>query len=552
MMKHLRLFLMVAALLAFVSPAFAQEVTRERQLAEADALFAGYDFAEALRIYHTLLPGADSAQAVALGAQIMRCENGLNLLKFATEPELISLRVVPLNDFYLNYAHLPNRTWIPFPNDFVPEGQHPFCNALQFDRQRGEVVYSCPDSAGRWNLWTSHLQGDTIWTLPQPLGDAFTSAGDEIYPILSPDGRQLCFSSNGMAGMGGYDLFICNRKPDGSWDAPQNVGFPYSSTADDFLFSPTPDGLFSIFASTRDCPAGSIRLYAVRREHAPVRESVETPAEALRIAAFEKRPEPEPTPVTPDPQPVVGDNEMMTRYFRAVDSLGVLQKQVAELTRELAELREDLREEEDPARKAEITRRIGEKEAAQLVAQAAQSRQMRTVRRHESGFLELGLVPPPILQAKPEPEPEVATLPAESLYYNFRRMEYGLLGDLAIEMPAVELEEPAFDYTFKIGTEAVFAPENKRPEGLIYQIQICSTAGRISKARLKGMSPCFEFKNNGKYVYFVGAFRHYDEAVAALPKVKARGWSTAFITARMDGKALTIKNARAIEAKTKN
>ena len=50
MMKHLRLFLMVAALLAFVSPAFAQEVTRERQLAEADALFAGYDFAEGLRI----------------------------------------------------------------------------------------------------------------------------------------------------------------------------------------------------------------------------------------------------------------------------------------------------------------------------------------------------------------------------------------------------------------------------------------------------------------------------------------------------------------------
>ena len=551
-MKHLRLFLMVATSLALASPAFAQEVTRERQLAEADALFAGYDFAEALQLYHTLLAGADSAQAVALGAQIMRCENGLNLLKFATEPELVSSLVVPLNDFYLNYGHLPNRTWIPFPNDFVPEGQHPFCNALQFDRQRGEVVYSCPDSAGRWNLWTSHLQGDTIWTLPQPLGEAFTSAGDEIYPILSADGQQLCFSSNGMAGMGGYDLFICNRKPDGTWDAPQNVGFPYSSVADDFLFSYTPDGLFSVFASTRDCPAGSIRLYAVRRERAPIRESVESTAEARRIAAFEKRPVPEQPQVAPEPRPTVGGNEMTVRYFQAVDSLNVLQKKVAALTRELAELREDLREEEDPARKAEITRLIGEKEAAQLVAQAEQSRQMRTVRRQESAFLALGQVPPPILQAKPEPETEVSNQPTEQLYYNFRKREYGLIGDLPMEMPVVEIEEPAFDYTFKIGTEAVFAPENKRPDGLIYQIQICSTAGRIGKARLKGMSPCFEFKNNGKYVYFVGAFRRYDEAVAALPKVKARGWSTAFITARMDGKALTIKNARAIEAKKKN
>ena len=550
-MKHLRLFLMVAVLLACAPTAFGQEVSRERQLAEADALFAGYDFAEALRIYHTLLPGADSAQSVALGEQIMRCENGLNLLRFATEPELASSLVVPLYDFYLRYAHLPDHTWIPFPNDFVPEGQHPFCNALQFDRERGEIVFSRPDSTGRWNLWTSHLQGDTIWTLPQPLGDAFTSAGDEIYPVISADGRQLCFSSNGMAGMGGYDLFVCNRQGDGSWGAPQNVGFPYSSVADDFLFSNTPDGRFSVFASTRDCPAGSIRLYAVRRQRDPVRKSVESVAEARRIAAFEKRPEPEVREVAPETPVAAGGNEMTTRYFRAVDSLGSLQKQVASLTRELAELREDFLEEGDPARKGEIARTIADKEQSQLAAQAAQSRQMMAVRRMESAFLALGQVPPPILQAKPEPEKETPAPPLESSYYSFRKMEYGLIGDLAIEMPVVEIEEPPFDYTFKIGTEAVFAPENKRPEGLIYQIQICSTAGRIGKARLKGMSPCFEFRNNGKYVYFVGAFRRYDEAAEALPKVKARGWSTAFITARLDGKALTIKNARALEAKNR-
>ena len=549
-MKHLRLFLMVAASLAIAFPAFSQEISRERQQAEADSLFAGYDFAEALQIYHTLLPGADSAQAVALGAQIMRCENGLNLLKFATEPELVASLVVPLNDFYLRYGHMRNRTWIPIPNDFVAEGLHPFCNALQFDRELREVVYSSPDSTGRWNLWTSRLQGDTLWSLPRPLGEAFTSAGDEIFPVISADGQQLYFSSNGMAGMGGYDLFVCNRLSDDSWSAPQNVGFPYSSVADDFVFSNTPDGNFSVFASTRDCPAGNIRLYAVRRERAPVRESVETVEEAWRIAAFVKRPEPEPGDPAPE-EPAAGDNEMTVRYYRAVDSLGTLEKKVAALTQELAELREDFREESDPARKAELSRTISEKELSQLAAQAAQSRQMMTVRRMESGFLSLGLVPPPILQAKPEPEIETTVETLLPARYSFTRREYGLIGDLAIEMPVVEVEEPPFDYTFKIGTEAVFAPENKRPDGLIYQIQICSTPGKLATARLKGMSPCFEFKNNGKYVYFVGAFRHYNEAAAALPKVKARGWQSAFITARLDGKALTIKNARALEAKNK-
>ena len=550
-MKHLRLFLMFAASLAVAFPAFSQEISRERRLAEADSLFAGYDFTESLQIYHTLLPDADSAQAVALGAQIMRCENGLNLLKFATEPELVASLVVPLNDFYLRYSHLPDQTWIPIPNDFVAQGLHPFCNALQFDRELREVVYSSPDSTGRWNLWTSRLQGDTLWSLPRPLGEAFTSAGDEIFPVISADGRQLYFSSNGMAGMGGYDLFVCNRQADGSWSAPQNVGFPYSSVADDFVFSNTPDGNFSIFASTRDCPAGSIRLYAVRRERAPVRESVESVEEARRIAAFVRRPEPEQPAPTPEEPATPGDNEMTVRYYRAVDSLGTLEKKVAALTQELTGLREEFRDEGDPIRKAELSRTISGKELSQLAAQTAQSRQMMTVRRMESGFLSLGLVPPPILQAKPEPEeePDLETVVPAS--YSFARREYGLIGDLAIEMPVVEVEEPPFDYTFKIGTEAVFAPENKRPDGLIYQIQICSAPNKLANARLKGMSPCFEFKNNGKYVYFVGAFRHYNEAAAALPKVKARGWQSAYITARLDGKALTIKNARALEAKNK-
>ena len=53
-MKHLRLFLMVAVLLAPLSEAGAQEVSREALRAEADASYAGYDFAAALEGYHRL------------------------------------------------------------------------------------------------------------------------------------------------------------------------------------------------------------------------------------------------------------------------------------------------------------------------------------------------------------------------------------------------------------------------------------------------------------------------------------------------------------------
>ena len=117
-MKHLRLFLVIAMALAPLAGVLAQEIpSREAMRAEADASLAGYDFAAALEAYHRLLPEADSAEAVTLGAQIMCCENGLNLLKFATEPELVASQVVPITDFYLRYGHLADRTWIPFPSD---------------------------------------------------------------------------------------------------------------------------------------------------------------------------------------------------------------------------------------------------------------------------------------------------------------------------------------------------------------------------------------------------------------------------------------------------
>ena len=552
-MKHLRFCRMIALLLAACLSARAQEVPRAVLLAEADALYAEYDFAEALQRYHALLPGADSAQARTLGEKILLCENGLNLLRLATDPEPVAEKVVPIEDFFLYYSHLSDECWIPFPNDFVPEGQHPLYRAIRFERSRGEVVFSALDSTGGWHLRSSRLQGDTLWTQPGPLGEAFHSNGDEIYPLVSRDGKRLYFSSNALAGMGGYDLFVCERKGDGSWGEPKNLGFPYSSTADDLLFSTTSDGRLSLFASTRDCPPGSIRIYVVRHETTPVRQAVTSAAQARRRAALEKKPEPASSaePVA-EPAAQPRGNDMQQRYFRAVDSLETLERRLDTLTRELDRLREALRRDTLPLNRLQYTWEISEKEQQLLSLQAEHGDQTRFIRRMESGFFALGQVPPPIFKARPEPKPEPAAAPEEKLRYEFRKMRYGLLGDLPVEMPPIE-EEP-FDYTFRIGDVALFAPDNRRPDGLVYQIQLCATASKLPETRLKGLSPCFEFpQQGGKYIYAVGAFRHYGEAAAALKKVKALGWTSAFITAHDDGKAVSIKNARALESKqTKN
>ena len=83
------------------------------------------------------------------------------------------------------------------------------------------------------------------------------------------------FSSRELYGLGGADLYRCRRIPGSPFvGEPENLGFPYSSPADDYLLLNTPDGDYTIFASNRGCGADSVYLYALVREAVPVRSAV--------------------------------------------------------------------------------------------------------------------------------------------------------------------------------------------------------------------------------------------------------------------------------------
>jgi hypothetical protein len=115
-----------------------------------------------------------------------------------------------------------------------------------------------------------------------------TSVADEIYPMLSPDGSKMYFSSAGLYGVGGYDIYVSDwDKETGDWSVPVNMGFPYSSPADDFLFISTDDGKYSVFASNRDCSKDSVWVYVLEYDDMPVRRPMTDPAELLAIASLD-------------------------------------------------------------------------------------------------------------------------------------------------------------------------------------------------------------------------------------------------------------------------
>ena len=75
-------------------------------------------------------------------------------------------------------------------------------------------------------------------------------------PIQSPDGLSLYIASNRPGGKGGLDIWVATRATTGApWGAPQNIGEPVNSAADDFC--PTPVGKNGLFFVSREALPGA-------------------------------------------------------------------------------------------------------------------------------------------------------------------------------------------------------------------------------------------------------------------------------------------------------
>lgn len=226
----------------------AFECLAQTGLQKAAELHKSYRFDKSIKLCEELLKSADTKeQKDMIFQQMMMSENGQSMLMFSSDPVVVAKKKVPRKDFFLWFSHMENKGWAPDGN-FYPK------NATRY-------YYS-----EKGDIYTSARKDSLTWSVPEaPAGD-MNSQGTEIYPVLSPDGKELYFSSNGLFGMGGYDLYVSRLDDSGRWGAVQNVGFPFSSTADDLLLTITPDNNYIIFASNRECDSENVIIYVVKYE----------------------------------------------------------------------------------------------------------------------------------------------------------------------------------------------------------------------------------------------------------------------------------------------
>lgn len=124
-----------------------------------------------------------------------------------------------------------------------------------------------PGGQGGLDIYVSKKLPDNTWGLPTSLGSEINTKYDEEAPFINPDGRTLYFSSKGHKSMGGFDIFksVYNEKSK-TWSAPENLGYPINTSADDIFFVWTPDGKKAYFSSYRAGGYGHEDIYVLTKE----------------------------------------------------------------------------------------------------------------------------------------------------------------------------------------------------------------------------------------------------------------------------------------------
>ncbi len=91
---------------------------------------------------------------------------------------------------------------------------------------------------GEMDIYVSKKTPTGEWGEPANLGKTINTEFNEDSPFLSQDGKRLYFSSQGHNTIGGYDIFYSNLNDDGSWSEPVPEPYPLNTTDDDLFYYP--------------------------------------------------------------------------------------------------------------------------------------------------------------------------------------------------------------------------------------------------------------------------------------------------------------------------
>lgn len=134
---------------------------------------------------------------------------------------------------------------------------------VYINEMRNKCYFSLEDKDGGMALYTSDLF-DKEWSNPSKLSGLGDTGTDDLpnYPFMMADGTTLYFAAKGSESIGGYDIFVTRFNSEtGKYFKAENIGMPFNSTANDYMYAIDEYDNLGWFVSDRNQPEGKVCVY---------------------------------------------------------------------------------------------------------------------------------------------------------------------------------------------------------------------------------------------------------------------------------------------------
>ena len=151
---------------------------------------------------------------------------------------------------------------------WTPPAYLPINDSLAWDgspafSRDGKTLYFASNRAGGVggiDIYRTNMDASGRFSKPVIMGKDINTAGDEMFPYVSPDNK-LYFASDGHPGLGKLDLFVATRSQ--GIISIENLGIPFNTPQDDFglVFHEESDEESGFFSSNREGGKGDDDIY---------------------------------------------------------------------------------------------------------------------------------------------------------------------------------------------------------------------------------------------------------------------------------------------------
>lgn len=166
-------------------------------------------------------------------------------------------------DLYISYKN-KNGEWSEAENMGRNINTDAWESAPSLSPDKRDLYFSStrPGGFGGSDIWVSHRTENGRWQKPENLGPTINTSGDDGCPFIHADNQTLYFNSNGHAGYGLSDLYVSRKNEKGEWQTPTNLGYPINTIDDEGSLIVSADGKTAFYASDKGDFKNGLDLYS--------------------------------------------------------------------------------------------------------------------------------------------------------------------------------------------------------------------------------------------------------------------------------------------------